>query len=349
MRLRARSAPNIAFIKYWGNRNNALRLPAADSLSMMLDGPSVEVSIEPAEEFSVRSFNADESERSLTEKHQSRFERHLLLAREYLEGIGLPEALPSTLTIEVHSEIPSGIGIASSSAIFSAVAEAFAGLAHARGTRALSRTEISITARLGSGSAARSTYGGYVGLTTGPEETIDSAYAIPIAPEDHWLLYDVIIAPTQEEKQVGSTEGHALARTSPLFADRLAAIPRCQQECIDAVLKRDFEKLQRIAEEDCWSMHAVMQTSTPPLRYLTEETHRIVGEITELRERHHLPVLYTMDAGPTVHVICTEEALPTVREFAHAQKGCLVIETMVGEGSKVLAEVSRTRSTARVE
>ena len=38
MTLKAASTPNIALIKYWGNRNDALRLPTTDSLSMTLDG-----------------------------------------------------------------------------------------------------------------------------------------------------------------------------------------------------------------------------------------------------------------------------------------------------------------------
>ncbi len=318
----ARSAPNIALIKYWGNRSNNLRLPAADSLSMQLDGPCVEVTVESHETFSVP-------------RDLQRFTTHFALVREYLRTLGIPNALPQAVRIGITSQIPSGIGLASSAAVFSALAEAYAAIISK--TRPLSRKEISVIARLGSGSAARSVFGGFAALVAaGSGETIDSAYAILIAPKNHWLLYDVIIVPTQKEKSVGSTEGHALAHTSQLFTDRIANIPRRQQECIDAIMKRDFEKLQRVAEEDCANMHAVMQTSTPPLHYLSEETHRIIREIKELRTREHLPVLYTMDAGPTVHLICPEEAILKVQAFAQSQKGCKVFETQVGRGSFLL-------------
>ena len=33
----AQASPNIAFIKYWGNRDNTLRLPSNGSISMNLD------------------------------------------------------------------------------------------------------------------------------------------------------------------------------------------------------------------------------------------------------------------------------------------------------------------------
>jgi diphosphomevalonate decarboxylase len=329
----ARATPNIALIKYWGNRDDALRLPAADSLSMTLDSPHAEVTVERADAFAVRS------QRPLTDAQRARFARHLELTRRYLAALGLDGVLPSFVSIAIRSEIPPGIGVASSSAVFSAVAEAYAGMV--RDVRDLSRAEVSVIARLGSGSAARSVYGGYVALRANGQWTMDngqigSAFAEQIADEEHWLLHDIIVIPSDEPKKIGSTEGHALAKTSPYFPERLAAMPRRQKECIDAILTRDFEKLQRIAEEDCLDMHRVMQTSEPALNYLSDKTHRIVREIEELRAREHLPVLYTMDAGPTVHLFCTDEAREQVLAFARTQRGCRVLEARVGPGSRVV-------------
>ena len=78
-----------------------------------------------------------------------------------------------------------------------------------------------------------------------------------------------------------------------------------------------------------------MQTQTPSLQYLNDETYRITEGIEDLRTREHLPVLYTMDAGPTVHLICTEEALATIRAFAHAQRNCTIFEAKIGEGATI--------------
>ncbi len=331
----ARSTPNIALIKYWGNRSNELRLPAANSLSMTLSTPSVEVTVDFADELLIESFESDGSEHVMTEKHIARFEKHLQLTKNYLAHLGAKDALQESVSITINSGIPPSVGLASSAAVFSAVAKAYAGLI--ADSIKLTDEQISVIARLGSGSAARSIYGGFVTLENTGSDSIDGAVAKQIVDENHWALHDIVIIPSQKEKKVGSTEGHALAHTSPHFAERLENITkRRQQECIDSILQKDFEKLQAVSEEDSLDMHHVMETSEPPLQYLTEDTHRILADIIELRESEHIPVLFTMDAGPTVHLICVEEAKKRIVEFAHAQEGCTIFEASVGPGSHFL-------------
>jgi diphosphomevalonate decarboxylase len=328
--IRALSTPNIALIKYWGNRNDALRLPAADSLSITLGRPSVEVVVDKAETFAVKSFNVDGSEKMLSNKDIVRLKKHFVLVREYLQSIGA-RGFPAAVSIEIRSQIPPSVGVASSAAVFSALGEAYAGF-----VSGISRRDVSVLARLGSGSASRSVYGGFVAMVAGHGDDMGTSYAEQIADEDHWQLHDVIIVPSHDEKKIGSTEGHALAQTSPLFEKRLREIPRRQRECIAAILNKDFEKLRLVSEEDCMDMHAVMQSSMPPLHYLSDETHRLVSAIKRLREQQRINVLYTMDAGPTVHLICDDAGLPLVRAFAAEQKGCTVFEAGVGSGSRLL-------------
>ncbi|MCB9808246.1 diphosphomevalonate decarboxylase [Candidatus Peribacteria bacterium] len=312
------STPNIALIKYWGNRNNELRLPAADSLSMTLSEPCVEITVTESDRFSVSSNNKE-----MKDKDIERFQKTVDLIKQYHPKV------QNTISIEIDSQIPPGIGLASSAAVFSALAKAIAALADC----GLNDEQISQMARLGSGSAARSIVGGFVAL----ENTEDSAIARQIAPQDHWELFDIVIAPNTDHKKVGSTEGHASAWTSPHYKKRITDITeRRQQECIDAIANKDFEKLMAVTEEDCLDMHHCMQTQDPPLHYLSDETYRIVDELKTLRKTQHLPLLYTMDAGPTVHVICEAEALETVRAYANVQKGCKVFEASVGKGAHLV-------------
>ncbi|HAI98392.1 TPA: diphosphomevalonate decarboxylase [Candidatus Peribacteria bacterium] len=331
----ARSTPNIALIKYWGNRNNELRLPAADSLSLSLSSPSVEIDVDFADALNLRSFEANGSPKELTDAHINRFRKHLELTKNFLKTLGAERAIPASVSVTIRSAIPPAVGLASSAAVFSCLARAYAALIEP--VIALTDTQMSVIGRLGSGSAARSIFGGYAALCAGTGNGIASAIAEQIAPEDHWTLHDIVIIPSKEEKKIGSTEGHALAPTSPFFAARVEAIgTRRQQECISAILARDFEKLQKVTEEDALDMHHVMETSTPPLHYLTEDTHRIIKAIEELRASEHIPVLYTMDAGPTVHLLCPSESLQRIRSFAQTQKGCTVFETHAGPGASLI-------------
>lgn len=329
MKIRAVSAPNIALIKYWGNRNEELRLPAADSLSMTLDNPTVEVSVESAEVFSARSFEPNGKERALSDKEADRLQKHFELCKKYAEKIGTP--LPSHVAVEIRSHVPRAIGLASSAAVFSALSEGYAGF-----VPKLSRKDVSVFARLGSGSASRSVFGGFSAMLAGDGDDIGASYAEQVAPESHWELWDIVIAPSIDEKKTGSTEGHALAPTSLLFEKRLRELPDRQAMCIEAIREKNFLKLRIAAEVDCLDMHAVMESSTPPLKYLSPETHRILREIEELRAHDNLPVLYTMDAGPTVHLICGASALEKVREYAKKQKDCTIFEAKISKGSRLL-------------
>lgn len=355
----ARSTPNIALIKYWGNRHDEFRLCANENLAMTLDGPYVDVSVEPADELSVTSKNKE-----MNEKDIQRFAKTLDLINAYLSTINYP--LSTSISIEIDSHIPSSIGLASSAAVFSALAKAIAGLIEENagentselraGTPALrdgifsnhqsgssariglfTDEQISVMARLGSGSAARSIFGGYGAIRNEENMFIDGSKGWQVADEHHWNLHDIIIVPSTEEKKVGSSEGHPKAWTSPDFQARVDAINgHRQQECIDAILNKNFEKLQAVAEEDCMEMHHCMQTQNPALNYLSDETYKILDEIKSLRTTEHLPVLYTMDAGPTVHLFCTDESKERIAEYAHAQKGCQVFEAKVGRGTYIL-------------
>lgn len=326
MSVTAKSAPNIALIKYWGNRNNDYRLPAAASLSMTLNSPTVTVTVSHSE------YTVLDSTKELTPTDIGRFETTIENIKRYLISIGKETALPGSLNVKVTSDIPPGIGLASSSAVFAALAKAIAELADAK----LTPEEISIMARLGSGSACRSILGGFVAMENVGDD-MDGAIATQIADENHWQLYDIVIAPDITHKKISSTEGHRSASTSPKFDARIRDIANTrQQECVNAILNKDFAKLMHVAEADCMDMHAVMQTQTPPLQYLSTETERLVRELQGLRSRQHLPLLCTMDAGPTVHVICETGAKDVVVEFANSQEGCQIFEASIGRGANIL-------------
>jgi diphosphomevalonate decarboxylase len=134
-------------------------------------------------------------------------------------------------------------------------------------------------------------------------ESDESSFAYSIAPPEHWALADCVAIVSRQHKPTGSTEGHALADTSPLQAARVADAPRRLEVCRRAILERDFEAFASIVELDSNLMHSVMMTSSPPLIYWEPATLAVIRSVQEWRDGG-LPACYTIDAGPNVHVLC---------------------------------------------
>jgi diphosphomevalonate decarboxylase len=318
----AQSSPNIAFIKYWGNRDNALRLPVNGSISMNLNGlfTRTTVSFQPSLPFDELIINGHE----VTGKGLQRVSYILDLVRGMA---GIKE------NAEVMSEnnFPAGAGIASSAAAFAALA-----LASSRAAGlTLSEAQLSRLARRGSGSASRSIPSGFVEWKMGTGD--DDSVAISIAPPEHWDLVDCIAIVNAGHKKTGSTEGHALAGTSPLQNARVADTPRRLDICRHSILKKDFETFANIIELDSDIMHSVMMTSNPPLMYWQAATVDIFHAVREWRASG-LPVGYTVDAGPNVHVICLGDSAKEVEKRLREIPGVSnVLVAGVGGAAKIIS------------
>jgi len=307
--------PNIAFIKYWGNRNDALRLPANGSISMNLEGLETRTTVHfdkslPADKVKINGLVA---------------RGHAYVrVRRMLDEVRTLTGIHHFAWVESENNFPIGTGIASSAAAFAALALA---ASKAIGLE-LDEASLSRLARHGSGSACRSIPGGFVEWAAGTGDT--DSYATSIAPPEHWDLADCIAVISTGHKPTGSTEGHALARTSPLQSARVDDAPRRLGICRNAILNLDFAALADIIEEDSNLMHAVMMTSRPPLFYWQPATLAVIQAVRVARAKG-LPVCCTIDAGPNVHVICTAAvagetarmvgSIPGVREVSLARVG----------------------------
>ena len=282
--------PNIALIKYWGNRDNELRLPANGSLSMNLDGLFTRTSV---------SFGSARSD-SLTINGQDVRGKGLERVSFILDLVREMAKTDERATVASENNFPTGAGIASSASAFAALALA----ASKAAGLSLSEADLSRLARRGSGSASRSIPGGFVEWQMGLDEA--DSFAFSIAPPNHWDLSDCIAVVSAGHKKTGSTEGHAIAGTSPLQFARVADAPRRLDLCRRAVLERDFNALAEIIELDSDMMHAVMMTSAPALHYWQSASMTMMQSVRQWRTEG-LQVAYTVDAGPNVHVLCPSE------------------------------------------
>jgi diphosphomevalonate decarboxylase len=318
---RAIAHPNIAFIKYWGNRDPELRLASNGSISLTLGGLETQTSVTFDEGFSSDHIYVDGQPAS-----PSACERVSL----HLDRIRQITGITTYATVESHNNFPVGAGLASSASAFAALS--LAGISAAG--HSLEPIELSRLARRGSGSACRSIFGGFVEWYA--SETDEGSYAEAFATPDHWDLQDLIVIFSSEHKGVGSTQGHTLADTSPLQSARVADTPRRLDECRRAILDHDFSALASIIELDCNLMHAVMYTSTPPLIYWHPETLRVMTAVTEWRAEGH-EVCYTIDAGPNVHCICTSDHADTIEERLRRLSGVeKILRAYPGDSARVL-------------
>jgi diphosphomevalonate decarboxylase len=287
----ARANPNIALIKYWGNQDDDLRLPANGSISINLAGLETVTTVE---------FDKDIDEDRLTLNGEPQTIEQTRRVSQHLDHIRRLAGVNLHAHIISENNFPTGTGIASSASGFAALSLAACNALDVH----LEEAGLSALARLGSGSACRSVPGGYVEWHVGVDH--HTSYATSIVPAAHWDLIDLVAIVSRKHKAISSTNGHQLANTSPLQNARVADTPRRLEQCRRAILQKDFDPLAAIIEEDALMMHAVLMTSHPTVLYWLPATVRIMQAVQDWRA-NGIPAAFTIDAGPNVHVISTAD------------------------------------------
>ena len=312
----ALSHPNIAFIKYWGDKDSSLHIPENGSLSMNLDCLYSQTTVE---------FDSSLEKDLLTIDGQVPDKNSVHRVHEFLNLVRSLAGIPAFANVTSENNFPTGSGIASSASGFAALCMA---ASKAAGLE-LDRRELSRLARRGSGSACRSIPGGFVEWLRGEDD--QSSYAVSIAPHNYWDLRDCIAVTSRKHKETGSTAGHSLARSSPLQAVRVKDAESRLDLCRDAILKRDFDAFADIVEMDSNLMHAVMMTSQPRIYYWQPATLDVMQSVVAWRSSG-IPVCFTIDAGPNVHVITNNDYASEVLEKLEQIPG--VLEVLIGQPGK---------------
>jgi diphosphomevalonate decarboxylase len=320
-----RAGSNIAFIKYWGVADATLNLPLSNSISLTLANAHTTTTVEwdTAGALATDAITLDGV--LLPPSAAQRLVRHLDQLRR-LAGVDCRARVVSC------NNFPMASGIASSASGFAALTVAGAA---ALGL-ALDATELSALARLGSGSASRSLFGGYVEWERGHDHA--SSVAHQLHPPEHWALVDLVAVVSGAAKAVSSESGHQLAGSSPLLSGRLAnlteALPRVRQ----ALAERNLRQLGPLIEQDALAMHAVMLTSTPGLIYWQPGTIAIIHAVRHWRAEG-LEVYFTIDAGPNVHLICEQQdAASVAQQLSTLHSVQQVIVSHPGPGPQRLGE-----------
>jgi diphosphomevalonate decarboxylase len=316
---------NIALVKYWGKRDANLNLPAAGSLSLTLDGLGTRTSVRFSDALAADrlTLNGAEADARATAR-----------ATRFLDRVRVRARLSARAEIASDNSMPTASGLASSASGFAALAVAAtraAGLS-------LSPAELSELARLGSGSAARSIFGGFVEMAHGERVDGADAVAAPVPGGALWTDVRLVVAVTSNAaKAIGSTEAmERTARTSPYYAPWIASVPGDLIEARAAVAARDLLRLGAVAERSALRMHASAMAADPGILYWTAPTLAAIETVRGLRAAG-LAVFFTIDAGPHVKALCAAPDAPAVSEALLRTSG--VLRTVVaapGRGAEVV-------------
>ncbi len=323
MKTCVRARANIALIKYWGKADPALNVPAVGSISITLDRLWTDTAVE---------FDASLPSDTLVLDGDSRPEQLERVSRclDLLRGRAGVQTFAHVVS---DNNFPTGAGLASSASGFAALTTAAARALELD----LSERELSVLARQGSGSAARSIFGGYVEMHAGGAADGSDSYAEPLLSGNSWPLEVVVAITARSEKGVGSGTGMAgSASTSPYYPAWVATSENDLNAGRDAIRARDFDALADIAERSCLKMHAVAMANRPPLVYWNPATLGCLQAVRALRATGE-PVFFTIDAGPQLKAICEPGARPGVVDALRDVTGVLdVIVSGLGPGVEFL-------------
>lgn len=306
----ARAHSNIALAKYWGKRDAILNIPAVGSISITLDALHTDTTV---------TFLSDLAHDELWLGGVQQDSEHPGMRRASTVLNLVRQRAGSTLRASVVSEnnFPTGAGLASS-------ASGFAALAVAASTAAgldESPRELSILARRGSASAARSLFGGYAELHAGSAANGSDAFAEPLMTGSAWPLSVVVAITDTGQKMVSSTEGmSATSSTSPFYESWVNSSEALLTRMRDAILAHDLEEVGKLTEHSCLALHSLMFTTMPALIYWNAATMAAIHTVRELRAGG-LPVYFTIDAGPQVKALCRPGDAATVAEALSAVPG----------------------------
>jgi diphosphomevalonate decarboxylase len=303
----ATAHPSLALAKYWGKMPTGVNIPATSSIGITLSAMSTRTTVR-AHPVPHRDGDARRDTVVLdgTTQDPRRFQEFFRAVRELLQRYEHPAAT-WCFSVESENSFPTGAGLASSAAGFAALAAACCAAAlrapggDTRDARLLpDREELSLLARIGSGSACRSVFGGFTRWGAG------SPGARQIYPEDWWPELRVVVLPvTTSAKPSSSRDAMNLTReTSPFYAAWTEDAPAIASEVEAAIASHDLERLGTATRLSYLRMFATMFGAAPPILYWLPQSVEIIRGVEELR-RSGIPAWETMDAGPQVKVITT--------------------------------------------
>ncbi|MDW5562248.1 MAG: diphosphomevalonate decarboxylase [Methanomassiliicoccus sp.] len=308
--------PIQGLIKYHGLRDERLRLPFHDSISVC----TAPIHTHTTVQFGLGSDSACIDGVEVLDRDMER-------VREVVDPMREEAGVSSGMHMESRSDFPSNIGLGASASGFAALAVAAARALELE----LSLEEISRFARRGAGSAARAVTGGFSRWYAGTGDRDSVSRAIPY-PDDLDLAVLVALVPAHKFTDTA----HREVLGSPFFKARLEYVPTVLDKMERAIRAGDAEEIGRLAEADTMLLHGITMTGTDSMVLWRPDTVRIILEVQAMR-REGLRCHFSIDTGATVYVNTTADDLPAVRKRIIAL-GLQTLTCTVGGEARVVPQ-----------
>jgi len=318
------ASSDVALVKYWGKKDELLRLPENGSISLILSGLDTVTTVDfsPAytkDEIIIQG-ESEEGEAARVIKHLDRI-RALATKDKH-----------NFAKVVSRNTFPKGTGLSSSGSGFAALTYAAVAALNLK----LSEKEISILARQGSGTACRCACGGIVEWLDG--STSETSYSHTLFPPSHWDLRDVIAIVDEGKKLVSSTAGHQTAHTSPFYPVRLQNIKQKISNVKKALRERNFADLGDLVEAEALEFHSILLTSQPSLIAWYPGTIEVMLAVQQLRHQN-IPAYFTINTGFNVHVLTLpeyeEKVVAALRKLSLVKK---VLTAKIGDKPQQLTK-----------
>lgn len=288
--------PTISLVKYFGVRDESLRLPTRSSFALSLMNLFTKTTV---------SFNHGENkDKILIENYEDEAGIEMVMA--FIQQFRKLYQIQKYFNVKSKNNFPTASGLASSGSGFAALSIALAELCQLN----LSRKELAALARLGSGSATRSIYGGMVFWHSGEDAKGKDCFAETIFPADHWPeLRMIVIVISEQPKSLSTRNAGKMIVKSPAYQGWVDAAEKRINSLIAAIQDKDIELVGSIMEQDCLEMHHCLKQVG--ISYHTEESNQVMTIIRGLREEK-IDCYFTSDAGPQIKVLCLEHQVDLI-------------------------------------
>lgn len=298
---------NIALSKYWGKRDEVLNLPMNGSVSISLPGLGTETTI--------RLSNLTQDSVRLNGEP---LEAAHPFSRRLISFLNLVRDDAVFFEIDTVNTVPTAAGLASSASGYAALVLALDDLFGWQ----LAPKQLSLLARLGSGSASRSLFPGFSIWHKGTQPDGLDSFAETIETVWPGLCIGLVKVDTAQ-KPISSTLG---MQNTVHHCDLYQAWPKQAEKdmakVLEAIERQDLQLLGQTAEHNALSMHATMIATWPPILYWQPESVAAMQTVWQLREQG-VAVYFTMDAGPNLKLLFSETEKPAIKQ---AFKGITIIE-----------------------